>query len=169
MPAPTYFQIATTTVGSGGAASVTFSSIPVTYTDLVVKYSARNASGTVNSLSISFNGSTSNFSNIYLQGSGAAAYSFSRSDNFLINVINEASSTTNTFASADIYVPNYCSSNYKSFSMDGVTEGNTVSQSMALIAGLWSNTAAITSLTLTGDTSNFAQNSTFTLYGISNA
>jgi hypothetical protein len=63
--------------------------------------------------------------------------------------------------------PNYTSSNFKSFSADGANEDNTTSIYMGLTAGLWSQTAAITSLTLSG--ANFAQYSTFTLYGISNA
>jgi len=166
--ANTYTLLETITVGAAGAASVTFNSIPQTgYTDLIVKFSARNASGTINSLSMSFNGSSANFSNRYIQGSGSAAYSFSRTDAYLINVINEANSTANTFSNCEVTIPNYRLANYKSFSVDGVTETNAAAESMTLIAGLWSNTAAITSITFTGDTSNFAQHSTFSLYGVS--
>jgi hypothetical protein len=63
--------------------------------------------------------------------------------------------------------PNYRSSNFKSFSADGANEDNNASIYEGLTTGLWSQTAAITSLTIGGN--NFAQYSTFTLYGISNA
>lgn len=165
----TYIKIASNTVGSGGAASVTFSSIPSTYTDLVVKLSLRNGTNADNSLGMSFNASSANFTSKYIQGSGSAAYSFSRSDYFQLAIVNESSSTANTFASADVYIPNYRSSNYKSFSIDTATENNSSSANMELVAGLWSNTAAITSITFTAGAGSFAQYSTATLYGISNA
>ena len=161
-----YIPISTVTVGSGGAASISFTGIPQTYTDLIIKFSGRLATGTINSISMSFNGSSANFSNRYLQGSGAAAYSFSRSDYYLIHMVNEANSTANTFSNVEITIPNYTSANNKSFSIDSVTEANATSESMALTAGLWSNTSPITSVTLTGDANNLAQYSTATLYGI---
>jgi hypothetical protein len=58
-----------------------------------------------------------------------------------------ATATANTFGNTEFYIPNYTSSNYKSFSVDGVTENNATA-AFALYAGLWSNTAAITSFRL---------------------
>ena len=76
--------------------------------------------------------------------------------------------TASTFDSIDLYIPNYTSSNNKSFSVDSVAENNsaTVNQ-LDLIAGLWSQTAAITSITFTSyNAANFVANSTFSLYGL---
>jgi hypothetical protein len=169
----TYIKIASTTVGSGGAASVNFSSIPSTYTDLVVKASVRTvAAGPEGSLIIGFNGSYSNFTLLMLRGSGSSAASFTRttfSEN-RISYINSAGGTASTFANVEIYVPNYAASVNKSISVDGVQEANSSTAYMALTAGLWSQTTAINALNFqVGTSDNFAQYTTFTLYGISNA
>jgi len=170
--ANTYTLLETVTVGAAGAASVTFNSIPQTgYTDLVIKGSIRTSySGTEGSLCIGFNGSTANFTLIMLRGSGAAASSFTRttfSEN-RISYINAVGGTASTFSNVEIYVPNYASANYKSISVDGVMEANATTAYSALTAGLWSQTAAITSLNFTvGTADNFAQYSTFSLYGVS--
>jgi hypothetical protein len=166
--ATTYEAIATVTVGSGGAANMEFTSIPATYTDLKLVYSGRdNRNDTQNGVNISLNGSTSNFTGRQLQGNGSAAASFNIAR--FVSYNNGANSTANTFANAEIYFPNYASSNYKSFSSDAVEENNATTAFTFLSAGLWSNTAAITSITLTPDSANFVQYSTATLYGIKNS
>lgn len=165
----TYKPIATVTVGAGGAASIDFTSIPGTYTDLLLKISSRgNASAMGSNLGISFNGSTSSFTGRYLEGTGTAAASASVAR--FISSTNANTSTASTFGSAEIYIPNYAGSNNKSFSAEGLSENNATEAYRHLTAGLWSNTAAITSITmslLTGD--NFMQYSTATLYGIKNS
>jgi hypothetical protein len=169
--ANTYVLIASNTVGAGGASSVTFSSIFNTYTDLKLVVSARtNWSGVSDNLTISFNGSTSSFSSKLFYGNGASASSISLSDNSNIILYDGATATSNTFANGEIYIPNYTSSNYKSFSSDSVSENNATTAYEYLNAGLWSNTAAITSITLTSQNSaSFVQYSTFYLYGIKNS
>jgi hypothetical protein len=74
--------------------------------------------------------------------------------------------TANTFSSTEIYIPNYASANYKSYSVDQVDEGNQTTVYSHLIAGLWSNTAPINQITFTPTSYNFVQYSTATLYGI---
>jgi hypothetical protein len=156
--------IAKQTVGVGGAASVTFSNIPQTFTDLKVVMSTRS-SGT-SGVQIQFNGSTSNRSNIRLYGNGSVTASFSGSDVFTYQ--NRSSYTANTFDSSEIYIPNYTSSNFKSLSIDNVTETNATAVDMQLQAGLWSQTTAITSLGFVPDSSQtFVEFSEFSLYGIS--
>jgi hypothetical protein len=154
------------TVGVGGSAGVTFSNIPQTFTDLKVVMSTRS-SGT-SGLQIRFNGSTSNRSNIRLYGNGnGTTASFSGSEVF--NYMNRSSFTANTFDSSEMYIPNYTSSNFKSVSIDNATETNAAAIDMQLQAGLWSQTAAITSLGFFPDGSQtLVQNSEFSLYGISN-
>jgi hypothetical protein len=164
--ATTYSLISSVTVGSGGAASIDFTSIPGTYTDLLVKLSTRtNRVDVYSSVFISFNGSTANFSTRYIQGDGSSAISATGTD-FIFQGVG-STATANTFSNAEIYIPNYTSSNNKSFSVDGVAETNGTTQYMNLTAGLWSQTAAITSIAFTGMT--FSQYTTAYLYGISNA
>jgi hypothetical protein len=168
--ANTYVKIATVSVGVLGASTIDFTSIPATYTDLCVKLSARNtgtAGGAYDAV-VRFNSdSGSNYSIRAIQGSGAAASSFSSgTQTYLANiVINSGLSTTSTFANTEFYIPNYAGANQKSVSIDTVQENNiTSSATMRMIAGLWTGTAAISSINIFQD---FAQYSTATLYGIS--
>lgn len=167
--ANTYTLIASNTVGSGGVSSVSFSSIASTYTDLLIKISSRATAVTVTA-KISFNGVTTNLTSRQIYGDGSAASSLSSASVIeSYGTTNASSYTANAFASADIYIPNYTSSNYKSVSVDSVTESNQTDTLMAMAAGLWSATNAITSITLTPNSGNFAQYSTFYLYGIKNS
>ena len=169
MANPTYTLIASNTVGSGGVSSVTFSSIPATYTDLVVKLSVRN-SNAANSAQVftSVNGSAG--SSRVLRGSGSAASSFTDSSAIETARASAASSTANTFSNIELYFPNYTSAIAHSISSDGVSEDNSSTAYAELAAGLSSSTAAITSLTFdTNGSGNFVQYSTAYLYGISNS
>lgn len=163
--ANTFVKIASVTVGSGGAANITFSSIPSTYTDLVVKSSTRQTSTSVAYATINFNGSSANFTYRSIEGDGSTVGSFNGATG-AFGVVNPSGYTANTFANIEFYIPNYTSSNYKSYSSDSVSETNATGAYADLIAGLWSNTAAITSIELTPGAGNFAQYSTATLYGI---
>jgi predicted heme/steroid binding protein len=167
--ANTYTLIASSTVGSGGVATVTFSGIPSTYTDLVLKTSARdNRAGVLDSeMYVTFNGGSSNLSARYLYGSGTTIGTSTAGSSVPLTIVS-AAATANTFSNGEIYIPNYTSANNKSMSIDSVDESNTASGVYAfLIAGLWSDSAAITSLTLTPFGANsFVQYSTFHLYGI---
>lgn len=167
MPA-TYNAIATVTVGSGGASTMDFSSIPSTYTDLLIKVSARSNSSSGTGLNIGFNGSTSSFSNISLQGNGASSSSYG-TFNRMSGQVNMSTDTTNSFSSNEIYIPSYNSSVNKTYSADGINETNSTTAYMNITAGLWSNTAAITSISLASMNGNFVQYSTATLYGIKNS
>jgi hypothetical protein len=163
--------ITSVTVGSGGAASVTLpatGTIPATYTDLKVVYSARStqASIAVGAL-FTFNASTSNFSSKILYGSGSGGGS-SFSQARYAGSMPGSTATASTFSNNEIYIPNYTSSNYKSYSVDTVTENNATESYAYIAAGLWSDTPALTSLTLTPDNGTFVEGSTFYLYGISN-
>ena len=152
-------------------ASFTFSAIPATYTDLCIVVSARsNTASTQDGLWISqINGSGSNLSNIWLRGSGSSTTSSSSAlYGILVGQINAANSTANTFSNLSIYIPNYASANNKSISIDSVQEHNATEAYMGFTAGLWSNSAAITSITLDPQVGDLVQHSTAYLYGISN-
>ena len=169
--ANTYVQIGSTvTVGAGSAATISFSSIPSTYTDLVLKMSTRSSGqesgNTWDNMSIQFNGSSASFTARDLYGLGSSA----GSGTFVTGgMANGNNATASTFSSVDLYVPNYAGSTNKSFSVDAVTENNSTVAIQLLSAGLWSNTAAITSITFGLVTNSYVQYSTATLYGISNS
>ena len=171
MANPTMTLIASNIVGSGGVSSVTFSSIPQTYTNLVVKMSVRDtSSGGYNNSLITFNGSSTGYSEIEIGYNGSSVYSASQSTTSLqFDRIDGNGATSNTFSNNELYIPNYTSSNYKSISADNVTETNGSSITISLGAQLWSNTAAITSITIAGASASFVQYSTFYLYGINNS
>ena len=159
----TYIKIASVEVGAGGASSIDFSSIPATYTDLILKFTARADSG-LTGVYIAFNGSSSSFSGKYLEGNGSSAGSGSLAR--YVGTESASTSTANTFSNGEIYIPNYAGSQYKSFSADDVSENNGTTAYATLNAGLWSNTAVINQITLTITGHNFVQYSTATLYGI---
>ena len=175
MPLQTYELIASSTVGSGGASAIDFTSIPGTYTDLLLKVSARNNVTTSSGyMRVEFNGVTTNFSSRVLYGTGSATGSFTPTSpyGFVFFYNNTDQATASTFGNAELYIPNYTGSTNKSISVDSVTENNATTASSSLTAGLWSNTAAITSIKLTtynnstDAAANFVQYSTAYLYGI---
>jgi len=152
---------------NANAASVTFDNIPQSgYTDLKVVISARSdRASVVDDIAISFNGSTTSFSGRELYGDGASAVSITTSR--AASVATGANATASTFGNSEIYIPNYRGSTNKSFSVDGVQETNGTTAFAVFIAGLWSNTAAITSVGLAPlNGTVFLANSTFSLYGI---
>ena len=168
--ATTYEIIASVTVGSGGAASMGFTSIPATYTDLVVKISSRtNHSGYADGLDLTFNSNASSYTYRLLDGDGASASSSTGSAK-VFGRTNASTSTASTFGNSEVYVPNYASSNNKSFSANSVGENNATSADIRLAGNLWANSAAITSISITPQVGiSFNQYSTAYLYGISNA
>lgn len=175
MPA-TYYKIAAATVGSGGVSNIEFTSIPGTYTDLVVKLSLKTNRTTdyVDDFEITFNNSTTGYSLKGLANYNGTVRSDQNasSPNIYANAAtaSHASQTANTFANSEIYIPNYASSNNKSVSVDSTTEQNGTQIWQDFVAGLWSNSAAITSIKLVPDVGTiFTQYSTATLYGIKNS
>jgi hypothetical protein len=172
--ANTYVAIATVEVGSGGAANIEFTSIPGTYTDLVIKFSIRDSRDSQGPgyLHLKFNDNTSSYSSRFLNTGtdDGSVTTQSRTDDYASFAINTDFSTANTFGNGELYIPNYASSNNKSVSIDSVSETNHAFNAAVrnITAFLWSNSAAITKITLYGD-SNFKQYSTATLYGIKNS
>lgn len=166
--------IFTQTVGAGGAASVVFNNIPQTFTDLQIEVSGRTTDTTlsnhVSDCLFRFNGVTSGYSSTWLRNNTGSPSSFRATGNVWGSglVINGRLTAANTFASSGFVLPNYTSSAFKSWSAYSSPESNTANFDSAniYVAGLWSNTAPITSITLVDGYGNFAQHSTFTLYGI---
>jgi len=165
----TYTAIATVTVGSGGAANIEFTSIPGTYTDLLIKYSARsNRNDVGDDVKLQFNGVTTGYSNRRLYGYSTGVTSDATAGNEG-GWVTASTATASTFGNNDIYIPNYTGSNQKSFSVDGVAENNDANSAQVLVAGLSTTTNSISSIAIIPrNGSLFAQYSTATLYGIKN-
>jgi hypothetical protein len=170
--AKTYSAIQTYTL-TANTSSVTFSNIPQNFTDLKIVISARgSAEYAATNLKMQVGNatvSTSGYSEKLLyttNGTSVVGYGQSAQVQSDLQYFPLATSTANTFSNNEIYIPNYTGSNAKSFNIDSVSEDNTTAVILAMTAGLSSNTSAINIITFTPNTGNFAQYSTFTLYGI---
>lgn len=168
------YLISTVTVGSGGASSINFNSIPSTYTHLSLKLSTRIGTSRT-ALFVRLNGSSSgyDYKSIWGYSTAVASYGGSSASEWQIQYPGSTSDTSNTFNSSDIYIPNYTSSSYKSASSDTVRENNATGSESAhqvMMAHLWQNTAAISSIAITVQTgANFDQYSTASLYGLTSS
>ena len=165
MPAgSTYSTIATTTLGSA-ASSYTFSSIPSTYTDLVLVASGLGSANT--GVGMQFNNDTgTNYSGIFLEGNGTTAVSERQTSAGSIRVAWNSLWDTSTIANIVINIQNYSNTTtYKT----SINRSNNSARYAEAIVGLWRSTAAINSIKLSGSSANFAAGSTFTLYGIASA
>ena len=171
--ASTYTLISSQVLASS-AASVTFSSIPATYTDLVIKTSVRcDTPGVVTAIIYAYlNGNAATYGSTYLTGNGSSASSgrdTSSGSGAAIALATGATATTGTFASSDIYIPNYALTQQKAFSGFSATETNATAALIRTFADLYTTTTALTSIQLTLGGDNFISGSSFYLYGISNA
>lgn len=170
--ANTYTLISSNTLTSS-AASVTFSSIPATYTDLILKVSARSTEAVVDSsFNVKFNSiTTTTYSRIRLVGNGATASSSLLSNATSIDTshnLNGSTATSNTFSNVEIYIPSYTASQNKPVGLSNAVENNTTTAYINASAALWRNTDAISSITLDGipASGQFVSGSSFYLYGI---
>jgi hypothetical protein len=168
--ANTYKLISAVTVGSGGTTAINFTSIPQTYTDLVLKLSLRIAS---QDYLVKYNGTGSNYSATFLYGSGngGAPSSFRSTVAGYIGFTNDTASEANTFGNNEIYIPSYTVAQAKPINQLGAQERNINTPTyLSETAQLWNNTAAITSIEVTNYTGGtIYEYSTAYLYGISNA
>jgi hypothetical protein len=150
---------------TSAASSISFENIPQFYTDLIALVSGRTSiGGQADGMSIIFNGNSSNYSSrrLYVYNSSVA------SDNNVGQfILNGDTSTANTFSNVSVYIPNYSGSTNKSFSVDGVAETNATNGFIGIGAGLWSNTAPITSVSFSSENgTNLLAGSSVSLYGI---
>jgi hypothetical protein len=165
MPA-TYEPIATTTLGSA-AATITFSTIPATYTDLRVAF-VFSGNAAVNPR-FRFNSDTaSNYSQTAMMGDGSSAQSTRGTSQTLIytTIYNGLASGVPGFCTIDIF--SYAGSTFKTCLLTGSTDSNGSGQVERDVA-LWRSTSAITQIDLISGSSNFNIGTTATLYGIKNA
>ena len=167
--ANTFELISSVTVGSGGASSIDFTSIPSTFTDLCIKLSLRsNNAGNPEIANITINGSTASFTNRDVFGTGSSTAS--QTNNSRGPFVEGNNYTASVFSSSDLYIPNYAGSSNKSIPPPPAIENNGTDAYAQLNAILWSNTAAITSIGFsTRNGTLWNQYSTAYLYGVKNA
>lgn len=167
--ATTFVKIQTVTVGSGGAASIDFTSIPQTFTDLKIVLSGRTAEASNQSgTGVYFNSDTTSANYTFRRLYGLAGLNIKTSDSGTGNVggyISAANNTTSMFGTCVFYIPNYALSSTKSFNSEGSAQSNSTS-GMSMTTTLWNNTSAITSIKIFVISVSFVQYSTATLYGI---
>jgi len=161
------YHIQTIELGASGASTISFNSIPQTFTDLVIRLSLRSTrTGFPSATYISFNSTGYNSAGrvFYATGSDRGSYGFTDGT---IGAVSSAASTSNTFSNSEIYIPNYSSSGSKSYSVDYVFENNATAAEMGIIAGVWANSAPITNIDIDDfSTNSFVQYSSASLYGI---
>jgi hypothetical protein len=174
MPTPTYVAIAKTVLTTTNT-TITFSSIPSTYTDLLLVFSSAVTSTGSTGAYLMFNnegtGSTLGSSRV-LEGRGSSGVTNSAgsgSVNYIdrCNVLN----STTVFSNCEIYIPNYAGSTNKPINITTAVEGNSAGTDVYIDAqaSLWRNTAAINRIDLQTSAGSFQANSSFYLYGIKNS
>lgn len=160
--------IETIEVGSGGAASIEFTSIPQDGVDLLLDFSLRK-DGTFEASYAQFNsdtGSNYDFIRLYGNGSSAASTSGAAQTFVLIGSNSISTDTSNTFGNGQLYISNYTSTADKSVSSDSVSENNGTTAYQYLVAGKYSTSSAITSVKIVPVANSFVQYSTASLYKI---
>lgn len=162
MPA-TYEPISSTTVGSGGVANVEFTSIPGTFTDLVVVFHGLGETSTTN-LDMRFNSDTgSNYSFTRLFGNGTSAGSNRQSSQNVLRTSYDATLVSSAYTTEVIQIMSYANTNvYKTALVSAARAGSGVDR----VVGLWRSTSAITSVTLFHPSTDIGEGSVVSLYGI---
>jgi hypothetical protein len=165
--------VQTITVGAGGAASIQFTSIPQDSTDLLLVISARSMTASLFGLNVfRFNSdSTNSYAYRNLTGTGSSVSSSSNSafsGMFFDASIPAANTTTSTFGSLSLYIPNYTVAQHKRMSFEAVGENLASASRQVISAGRWASTNAITSITFS-TTENLAQHTIASLYKITKA
>jgi hypothetical protein len=177
---PNTMSLIASATATSGTSVAAFTSIPGTYTDLRILISARDSytSGGGNSMNIQFNGVTTTYNSKYLQSYAASSLdngtetttTYGGITGSPMRAVVNGAATASTFGNTEIYISNYSTSNFKSWSINGVAEDNaggaTSQNGVSMTAGLWSNTSAITSISFGLEVGSFVSPSTFYLYGI---
>ena len=150
----TYIALATTTLSSA-TSTVTFSSIPATYRDLIVVVNARSSTGTTSEFRINPNGSTADGTRVVMFGVGSSV-----SSNLAVGTLPTSSDQFNQFI---IQIMDYAQTDKHKTMLTRQSWANATVDAQAM---RWAQTTAITSIQLQGVTQTMAVGSTFSLYGV---
>jgi len=170
-----YESIATTTVGGGGASTITFSSIPATYTHLQIRWISRNTSAGNNNFNMVINNDTTpltyTFHSLEADGSSAGAYGESnlRAEAIQVGFQATASNSSSIFGVGIIDLLDYTNTNkYKTTRCFAGYDANG-SGGLRFNSHLWNNTSAINRLDFSNSSGTFVQYTQVALYGIKGA
>ena len=156
---------------SVAVSSVSFTTIPQTYTDLKILISGRN-SYTSTGIEVTFNSTSSGYNSRRLYGSGTGNMATDTfGTNYVSNTsITDSSQTALIFGNGEIYIPNYANTSInKIVSIDGTSENNATASYYMFTNSIWSNTSAINTVTIKADTGNLEVGTKVYLYGISSS
>lgn len=163
------YELISKTTASSSVATIEFTSIPGTYTDLVLKLAARHDvnNDSIKQQLLDFNNSGSTKELSTMRWNGDTVGAFTEAAGQLNGYITGGTATANTFGFWEIYLPSYADTNFtKSYVVDFGTENNSADQQVGIIAGAWPNTSAITSIKLSTSAGNYVAGTTAQLYGI---
>jgi hypothetical protein len=171
---PSNFESIATVTSSGSTGSVTFSSIPSTYTALQLRLMVRcGRAATTDQLRLQLNGDTgANYTRHYIQGNGSTAVASGTTGLSSINLLNfpAATETASIFGTAIIDIQDYQSTTKNTTIRYVNGQDTNATGTIYLGSGLWVNTAAVTSIYLEPlNAASFAAGSVFSLYGIKGA
>lgn len=172
---PSTYVLISSSLLTSTTASVTFSSIPATYTDLVVRVSGRSdQTASAHSIRFYINGNTGSpysFTRLLANGSTTSTYTSGLNNElYFNNAVSTDSNTVSTFGSAEIYISNYLGATRKPMSSSQAQETNASSANMGITAALTDIEAAITSIEIaTNPGTSYVAGSSFYLYGIKNS
>jgi hypothetical protein len=167
--ASSYESIATVTVGAGGAASISFTSIPSTYQHLQIRGITRSPDASY--ITARFNADTgSNYSTHYIYAEPGTVVSGAAANDtvFYVSRSNYFASASTMFGAGICDILDYANTNkYKTTrTLTGNDTNGTAGGAIYYTSGNWRNTAAVTSILIFPTSGNFSQYSSFALYGI---
>jgi hypothetical protein len=166
-PAGAYDSLATVTVPSGGVASITFTGIPSTYKHLQIRALTRSVNVGGLYVNMRFNGDTaSNYSYHELYGNGTSALAAAGSSTTFAVGIDGVYNIASTFNAGIIDILDYANTNKNKTTRTLTGFDNNGSGLIFLVSSLWRSTAAINQIEFTVSSGNFAEYSSFALYGI---
>jgi hypothetical protein len=153
---PTYVPLATYTVPSGGAASITFSSIPATYRDLIVVVGGSQSAISGSVLEINADATDANYNRVYMLGTGSGTESQAAADRLIFNLGATQSNAIIQFQDYSV------TDKHKTY----LSRSNATSNYLYALAGRWANTNAMTSVKFAGAPQGYVEGTVFSLYGI---
>mgnify|MGYP003642745998 CR=1 FL=1 len=170
----TTYTLINSNVLTSSQTSITFSSIPADYTDLVVRAGVRSDfANTIELMKITINGNSGSlYSMTGVYGTGTSPATDRDSGTSLnFDPVDAANNTANTFGNYELYIPSYLASQNKQVGTFAVYEQNsTANNRVQTNAGFFRSTTAISSISFAPRYgTNFVSGSSFYLYGISNA
>jgi len=156
--------------GTGSSGTITFSSIPSTYSHLQIRFIGRSSSAASSTIRVNFNSDTgSNYANHMLYTDGSAVYAAQNTSQTYMRFYGMASAglPSGTMSAHIMDILDYSNTNKnKVYRTIGGFDGTNVSKEMGFFSGLWMNTAAITTIDLIAAAGNWTADSKFALYGI---